>query len=307
MFKNSRVDKVLTNVSINFIPEGFICDQVLTPLPVDKWSGIIAGYGNAHLRLVSSMVFDRGAYHTVPTVERNLTRTYVIDNHGLKDYVTERDLEEVEQPFNARSEVTMGLRLLLMIEKENTIATVMRNAANYGTNGSITLSGNGQFSMRDMSDPVKTFQDAKVSVFQRSKKRANTAIIPWDVLEVLRSHPKITNVYGQSGNLRQISVEQLKSALGLQNIIVPMSAYVNAADEETLFWGKDVIVYHRAPSAMKHQRTFGYKLTKRGHESRVYTRVPEDIPNSECILSDTAYQYLITDARAGYLIKNAIA
>ncbi len=306
-YRNSRVDQVLTNLSLDYRPEGHIADMVLTMLPVPKWSGIITGYGTAHLQLYNTRVFDRGSYHTVPTVDRTLNNTYVVDNHGVKDFVTERDREEVEQPFMAKADVTMGLKNLLMTEKEFAIASLMTTASTFATDNSETLSGDAQWSDYENSDPLEDFKDAITQVWQAAKRIVNTAIIPFDVLQALRFHPKITNVYGSTGKFEAISVDQLKRAIGIPNILIPSAAYVNASGVETAFWGKDVAVYHKASFAMKHQRTLGYCVKKTGHESRVFNREPADMPNAEMILHDMAYQYKIANGTCGYLIKNAIA
>ena len=116
-YKNARVDSPLTNLSLNYIPKGFVSDMVLTPVSVPKWSGLIASYGDEHLQIYSTRVYDRGQYELVSTVNRSLSGTYVVHNHGLRDIVSERDYEEVELPFMARGDVTLGLRTLLMIEK----------------------------------------------------------------------------------------------------------------------------------------------------------------------------------------------
>lgn len=306
-YKNSRVDQVLTNLSLDHRPMGFICDMVLTPLSVMKWSGKIGGYGNQHLRLKSSRVYDRGVYKTVQTVEYNTNTSYELVNHGLQDIVTERDREEVEAPFMIENDVTMGLADILKREKEYQISQLMRMTSTYKSGNTVTLSGNSQFSDFSNSDPTRIFSDAINQVVSASGVIPETAIIPYRVLQKLRSHPKLTGIYGSTGKFEQISVDQIKSALGIKEILVPYSQYVNDSGTLQFFWGKDVIVYNRAMSAAKYQRTFGYYITKSGHQSRVFRKDHPDIPNSIKILSDMAYNWQISESGAGYLIKNAIA
>ena len=306
-YKNSRQDMVLSNVSIDYIPEGYVCDLVLTPLPVAKWTGIIAGYGKSHLQLYNTRVFDRGAYHTVPTVSRTLTNNYNIENHGLKDFVTERDREEIELPFQARADVVRGLKNLLMTEKEYAVASIMTKTASYDSTTTSALGSTAKWSDYVNSDPLGNFKTAITAVWQKTKKVINTAIIPFDVLQTLRYHPKLTNVYGSTGKFEAISVDQLKRAIGIQNILVPSAAYETSAGAETAFWGKNVILYHRASSAGLHQRTYGYYLRKTGHESRVFTKEAPEMVNADMILHDMAYQYKIMNTGAGYLFQTVIA
>lgn len=306
-YRNSRVDVPLTNVSLDYRPEGFIADMALTPLAVGKWSGFLAEYGTAHLQLLSTRVMDRGQYHTVPSVDRKIEKTYKVENHGVRDFVTERDREEVEQPFEARADVTMGLTNLLKIEKEFLNTNLLNTTANFASGNSATLTGQALWSDYTNSDPLKNIREAINKIFVESKKVANSAIVPFQVLQVLRYHPKLTGIYGYTGKFESISVDQIKAIFGIQNLYVPTAAYVNAAGSETLFWGKECLIYHKDASAMKHQRTLGFCVKKRGHENRVFSKDAADMVNSEMILHDMAYDFMLTHTGAGYLFKAAIA
>lgn len=308
-YKNSRRDRVLENVSIDYRPEGFVCKDVLTPLPVNRFSGYFGKYGNAHLRLLATRVKDRGQYAVAPTFEYQITDQYRVHTHGIKDFITERDVKEVEQPFEVESDVVSGLKLLLMIEKEYAISQMLTTAANYNAGNTITLAAAAKFSNygSNASDPVKAINDAKTAIWQKTGVMANTIIIGWDTLEILRSHPKLANVYGNRGVMTKISVDQLRTALGIQNIVVASAQYVTDANSQTAFWGKDIVVCNRQPRAMKHQRTFGYYLTLRGMEERVFVKDQDDPPNSRRVLSDMTYDFMITNKDCGYLIKGAIA
>lgn len=306
-YKDSRVDRVLTNVSKDYRPEGFICERVATPLPVDKYSGKLGSYGNAHLRLVSSRVHDRGKYEIIPTFDYNITDNYEVHPHGLGDYITKRDRREVEAPFEIQKDVTMGLSNLLMIEKEFSIANMLTTAANYSTTNTETLSGNAQFSDYANSDPVEKIKGAKVTIWQQSGIMATTLIAEYPVIEILRSHPKLANIYGLSGVRVQISEQQLMSALGLEEIIIAKAQYVNDAGTQGGFWGKDLILTHRAPTATRYQRTFAYYLTLKGEEKNIYRNTVTNPPGATEILADMTYNYILNHKDAGYLFKNAIA
>lgn len=306
-YKGSRVDKVLTEMSIRYTPTGFICDDVLTPLPVSKWSGLFGRYGDSHLRLHKTRVFDRGEYATVQTVDRSVTDTYVVHNHGIKDMVTERDIEEVELPFHARRDVIQGLRNILKSEKEFSISDLLRKASTYKTGNSMTLSGNAQWSDYGNSDPLNDIKNAKTKVYEQSHTAINVAVIPYTVMETLRFHPKLAGIYGQKGIFATLKNTDIASILQVDKILVPMAAYSNASGTEADFWSKDVVLLHCPNMAAIGQRSFGYALTKRGHNSRVYLKRPDSMVNTEVIFSDTAYNWSIQNNAAGYLLKSVIA
>lgn len=306
-YKNARINKVLTNISLGYWGEGFICKDLLTKLPVPQWTGLLGEYGNAHRQLYSTRVMDRGEYITVPAIDYNISKTYVVHNHGLKDHVTERDYEEIEQPFMAEQDRVLGLKELLMIEKEYEISNLLRTVGTYASGNSVALSGNSQWSDYENSDPLKTFATAQQRVFEVSRKKVNACIMPYEVLLQLQYHPRLADKYGSAGTFKAISIEQIAAQLKIPKIYVPEASYVNAAQAETSFWGKDVILFHQAQTPMKRQRTFGYRLEKSGHTARVFLKDNPNMVNSKTIFHDWAYSWMITNPGAGYVIKNAIA
>lgn len=306
-YKDSRVDRVLTGVSLDYRPEGHICDKVLTPLPVDKYSGKLGSYGTSHLQLVKTRVLDRGKYTIIPSYDYSVSTNYDVFTHGLGDIISKRDRAEIEAPFEIESDVTMGLKNLLLTEKEFLVSDMLRKASNYSTNNTETLSGNAQFSDYANSDPIFKIKEAKTKIWSASGVMATTMICEYPVLEILRSHPKLANVYGLSGVRVQISEQQLMSALGLREIIVGHAQYSNASGTQTGFWGKDIILTNRMPAAMRHQRTFGYYLSKKGEAENIYRERTTNPPGGTEILSDMNYNFMISNKDAGFLYKNAIA
>lgn len=308
-YKNARVDVPLQGVSLGYFGEGFICNDLLTPLTKTKWTGLFGEYGNAHRQLYTTRVYDRGLYRTVNTIDYNLNRTYVIHNHGLKDYVTERDYEETESPFEAQADKVAGIKSLLMIEKEYTISNLLTQRGTYGVGGagSKVLAGNTQWSDYVNSDPLKDIKDMQISIWDRSKKKPNAAIIPYPVLQTLRFHPKLAGFYGQSGTRVSISNEQLKALFEIDILHVPMSSYVNEAGAEADLWGKHVIFLHQASSGQLRQRTFGYRMGKDGHDARVFIKDAPEMINSDVIIHDWAYNWTVVNPGAGYLFSEVIA
>ena len=306
-YKDGRVDVPLRNVSEDYRPEGFIAERVLTPLSVPFYSGRLGSYGNSHLRLITTRVYDRGKYTIVPTYDYSLSTTYDLDVHGVGDTVSKRDRAEIQDPFEVESDVTMGLTNLLLNEKEYACSQLLRNTGSYESGMTETLSGTAQFNDYSNSDPIGKIKNAVVKIWSQSGMPCTTMILGYDVLETIRSHTKLANFYGQTGVKVQISEEQIKNAFSIPEIITAKAHYVNNSDTQTTFWGKDIILMARAPTPMRHQRTYGYYLTRDGEERNIYRNPIYNPPGGTEILADMTYQFLITHKACGYLIKNAIA
>lgn len=306
-FRGGRIDKPLNNLSIAFTPEGYICNDVLTYLSVNQWSGIIGEYGTEYLQLVHNRVLSNGVYLTMPDPQYKLDRSYIVHNHGIKGYVTERLKEEVEDPFMARADVNEHLDIYLMTEKEFNCSQLLRAAASFGA-GNTALSGNARWDS-SMSDPVQDVTRARKAIWEASKKKLTHAIIPYDVFLALQSHPKITNFYGSSGDFKYMNKDRVAAALGIkaQNIFIPEAVYETNSGTETTFWGKDVILYNQADSTMKKQRTWGYRLSRAGHDMRTFVKDAPDVPNSEIILKDRAYNYMIVNPGAAFKYTGVVS
>ena len=114
----AQVDKLLSNVSNAYVPEGLIAEKVLPPIEVAQDSGILGYYGKDHLRLENSITGGRGRARKVEAITRKVDKTYLIQPHELQGEVTESDYRNVELPFDAEKDETLGLTTLIAIEKE---------------------------------------------------------------------------------------------------------------------------------------------------------------------------------------------
>ena len=305
-YKNSRVDKVLTNVSIDYRPTGFIADKIATPLTVPKRTGFLGSYGDAHLQLIDSRVFDRGKVKIIPSFEYNISKTYNLITHGIGDYISYEDLREVEQPFDVEEDTVAGIKSLLTIEKEYLGSSLYRTAANYSSTNTETLTGTARFNHYSTSNPVQKVQEAKNKIWEKSGVEATTLIAELPVIETLRSHTALASVYGYTGTKATMTIQQLMSTFGLQEIIVAKAQYVNSAGTQGGFWGKDMIICNRMPRAMRHQKTFSYHMEQEGFQENVYRNRIDNPPGTQEILGVKVYNFNIMEQDAGYLFKNVI-
>ena len=115
------VDKLLTNVSQMYVPEGYISEDILPNLKVKQKTGKIGKYGLNHLRIVNSKMGGRGKAARFEPIVRD-SDLYSIESHGLEGLVTEDDYDNVEEPFEAESDETLGLTSTLWTAKEYAIA-----------------------------------------------------------------------------------------------------------------------------------------------------------------------------------------
>ena len=124
----SIVDKLLTNVSNIYVPEGYISEAALPTLSVKQKTGKIGKYGNNHLRLVNAKMGGRGKARRFEPIIRD-SDLYAVESHGLEGMVTEDDYANVEEPFDAESDETTGLSSTLWTGKEFAFASAVTDPA----------------------------------------------------------------------------------------------------------------------------------------------------------------------------------
>jgi len=304
------IDKLLTNASQAYIPTGFISEQILPEISVVQKTGKLGTYGTDHLRIEAAVTGGRGKYRRVETMTRS-TSSYSVDSYGLEGMVTEDDYANVEAPFDAEADETMGLTTLLWVRKEKSLADVLTSTSIITQ--TTTLSGTSQFSDYLNSDPLAKFSTARTTIKSGCGLPPNTAIMSWEVWQQLRYHPQILDSLGFKQNRPGgLALPELASALEVERVLIGMAMYESADEGQTSslanIWGKHIVLAVCPPSAQKYQVSLGYRVQLSGRPARrVYKSSNTNPPNSTLITCDDSYDMMISKAAAAYLIYNAVA
>lgn len=305
------VSKLLTNVSNGYVPTGYIAEQVLPAIYVAQTTGKLGKYTNNHLRIVNTVHQGKGPYRQLESVTVS-SDTYSIDDHGLFDIVTENDIRNYEQPFDAERDTSMALTTALALGKEYALASTLQNASVI-TNGT-TLSGNAQYDNLDHADstPLQDKLDADASIEAATGMQPNVAIMSPKVYRAMRFNAQLMKYLGFT-EMRPngLTTDELARALDLERILVGRAMY-NAAkegqsDDMQYVWGKDLI-YARIEQPGLMQKTLGFEVRKTGTQPRQVYRFNPTMPvNSRGVIVSDNYDQLILNAAAAYLIQDAVS
>lgn len=301
-------DVLLTDASTGYFPEGYIGDQILPFRKVELSSGKIAAYGKEHLRIERSYTGGRGKYRRVEGVARS-TLSYQIESHGLSGIVTEDDYRNVQQPFDAEKDETLGLTSKIMLEKEKAIADVMTSTSIITQN--VTLVGVQQYNDRANSDPLGDFLTARKTIYAGCGFAPNYAEMDWLTFNALAIHPGILDALGfTQQRAGQLNEAEMAKALGVEKLLIGRVQYNSAKEGQSdvlaPIWGKNIVMWYRPQAAGKYQQSLGYQFGY-ANQRRVFKNAVTNPPNSNEILVDDHYDWVLTDVTAAYLIKNSIA
>lgn len=304
------VDKLLTNVSSAYVPKGFISEEVLPTIQYKQYSGLLGKYGTNHLRIENTIKGGRGKYRQVETRVYSTT-SFLIEGHGLEDFVSKEDYANVELPFDAERDGVMGISTILWLEKEFSLASTLGNTAIITQN--VTLSGSQQFNDYANSDPVGVATTAKNTILNASGMMPNLAIMDIQLWNVMRFHPQFLTALGyryqRPGGLTE---EEVAKALGVDKVLFGSARYDAAKEGQaaqfTSVWGKNLIFLVAPDKPEIMQKSVGYLVRPTGNEPRkVYKQTNFNPPGSTSLLCEDEYDMLISDTTCGYLVANAMA
>jgi hypothetical protein len=304
------VDKLLSNVSSMHQAKGAIAEQLLAPIKAAQSSGKLAKYGNSHLRIEKSLKGGRGSYRRVEAIVRSTT-DFAIEGHGLEGIVTKDDYKNVETPYDAEKDETLGISSMLLLEKEKTLADTLTSTSIVTQN--VTLSGTDQLNDYLNSDPLDVFSDARSAVRSGCGLPPDTAAMDWAVFNKLRYHPQMLDALGyKQARPGGLKAEELAVALEVSRLLIADCIYNSAkegqSDSLTPVWGKHIVFGVLPTKAETYQTSGGYLVVPAGSEPRkVYKTDNFNPPGSKLILVEDEYDMLISNTGALYLVKDAIA
>lgn len=303
-------DKLLGNISTAYVPDGYISEMILPAIYSKNKTGKIGVYGTEHLRIVNSNKIGKGKYKSVDSTAYSTTG-YDIEGHGLTDLVTKEDYANVYEPFKAEEDKVMGLSSMLWLEKEKVVADALGNTSIITQN--VTLAGVQQYNDYTNSTPVQDFSTARAAVKAGCGMVPNLAIMSWEVKNKLKYHPQLADYLGIKYNqIGPLSDEQLAMALDVDKVLVGKVSYESAKEGQASslapVWGKNIIFAVSPQKAALHQVALGYMVRYEGEQPRkVYKWAENNPPESTSVLVEDNYDQLLTNVKAAYLVKNAIA
>ena len=304
------VDKLLTNVSNQLVPQGYISEMILPELRVKQRSGQIGKYGNGHLRIVSSLVTGKSEYPMVDAVTRS-SDNYKVESHALKSLVTSEDKDNVERPFDAEQDEVIALTTLLWLEKEKALADSLGDTAVLTNN--VTLAGGDQWSAYTTSDPCQDLKDGRIAVRGNCGFAPNMASMDWDVAETLRFHPNLLDKLGYKDNRPGgLNDQELARAINVKRVNIAEVVYNTSkqgqADSIAPVWGKNLILHHTPERANLRQKSLGYRVQLISRKPRqVFKSFPDEPVGSTKVMVLDDYDQVLVDVGCAYLIKDCIA
>jgi hypothetical protein len=318
------IDPVLTNLIQGYKLAGTVIDKVFYRLPVDIYFGRVPKMGGEHLRLQNSVAIGRAA---TPEMTYSVTATdsYEIIDHRLKTWSSRQDWVQFGGQTRAIEMVNYMLADNLLLGREYAFAKAMQDVTVITQNSAPTYGWDDNTNSTPLSDAAY----ARAQVKAGCGYPPNTAIMSWEVYNVLRSSKQLLNYalafYGISGasafGSGLLNDNQLALVLGVDRIMVGGAMYNTAEGGQTQslssVWGKNCIFAYINPSPNPNmaQQSLGYSFVpsasslEGGYETYAYTMPEYALPPMEGlnVYQGRMYDDHILDAKCAYLYTAVIS
>ena len=295
-----RVDQLLGNISVKYKNQGYIADEVFPILPVKKDSDKYRVY-DRDFRIPETIRSAKGVAkeHSFKVS----TSSYILAQHSLKDYVSDRDMENYE-PAELRRDATEELTDKLLLRREKDVADLFLTTSSWSQSAS--LGAALQWSANTTtSNPIPIMDTATTVILENSGHLANYAIVPRRCVLAAKNHKSIADRIKYTS--MEITPAMLAALFDIDKLLVPTavldSAHEGATVSVAAVWTDNVFVGYRPERASLLKPSAGYIFQ---NAIPLVKRWRSEERQSEVIEVNMHYQPKVVSSLSGYLIKNVL-
>jgi hypothetical protein len=303
--KGLHIDRLLTNYSQRYQNAAFVNEILFPEVRVEKESDLYAVYGLEMFNIYESRRANGGRSNEIDWTVTN--QRYACEQYSLSGIVTDRERANADQPLTVDIDTVELLQDTIALGKEYAAAQLARNPANYvnGNTMAVTAKWSDYQNGTSTSNPLSDINEAKLAVWQASRKMPNTIIIPAAVALTLSLHPDILE-------LRKYTDPNLVTNSGLPQTLQGMKVVEAGAGYNTAHlgqtpqlgdvWGHDVILAYVDPKPSL--KSLQYGITFR--TNKYVRKWRDEAREGDIIEVNDIYDLAIVASGCGFLIQSAI-
>jgi hypothetical protein len=327
-----HLDAGLTTFIKGYKNNQFFSDILAPRVPSPKQSDRYWIWGKENLQLTEQDL--RAAGDAPQKIRRTLSDVpFFADSHALMAEITDEAENNTDPGVgDLVQEAVATVMDKVLLAKENRLATLLTNAANYPGGNSITLSGGSQWDaympnsgVADVSDPMIIVEAAKAQIRKMGVK-PNWIMAGDPVFTALRNHPSLVDRFKYTNPKGSLSEAQIADAFDIENFYVGSAVVLDDNGNSSFVWGNDLIAGFTKnggdgqpvpnadgqPSVGRYDlsacKTFvwtGAPGTSEGFGTIVERKYPQ---SSKATLAscDMYYGMVLTSAEAAFLVANAV-
>jgi len=303
-----HVDQLLSNISVKYKNANYIASEMFPEVPVKKDSDLYRVY-DRDFRLPETIRSNKGVAREASF--NVTTSSYILAQHSLKDYVSDRDAENYDIS-DLRADTVEYLTDKILLRMEYEVAQLFVNQTSTGnTNASwslaVSLSSAQQWSLDTVtSNPIPQMDTAATVVLENSGQVVNYAMLPHRCLIAAKNHTSVIDRIKYTS--ADITPAMIAGLFDVPQLLVGKAVYDTAqeglAATITPLWGDNVFVGYKPAKASPMAPSAGY-IFKNNLPMTKRWRVEER--QSEAIEVNVHFQAKVVSSLSGYLLKDVLA
>lgn len=294
-----RQDQMLTGISVQYAPAGYIADEILPPVPVRLESDTFWVYDKSRFNIPEAKRNPRGVYKEIDwTATKD---SYFAEEYGLEGRIDDRERANAVGEFALDETMTETLTDSILLNRERRVANLVTSTANVTQN--TTLVGSAQWS-DPASTPRANIATGRATIVGVTGLRPNTVAMGWRVWESFQTNVQFTDFLDGS----EPTLAEAARFFQVDTVLVAEALYNSAKEGQTTtlgdIWGKDLLLFRREMRPALRRPSFGYQMVVQG--LRVF-RYREAQVNCDVIRVNEIRAEKLVAVQLGYLIKNVVA
>jgi len=292
-------DKLLGNISVKYRNEEYIADKVFPILPVKKETDKYRIY-DRNFRLPETIRSAKGeAREHLFDVS---SASYRLEQHSLKDHVSDRDAENYDI-FDLRRDTVEELTDVIARRMEKSVADLFTTT---GWSLNVSLAAANAFNANTtVSNPIPIFDTAATTIVNNSGNKPNYGILPREAYIACKNHTSVLDRVKYTS--AEMGPAKLAGLFDLEELLIPHSVIDTAAKGQassiSAIFGDIAFVGYKPqrPGPMKPSAGYIFR-----NAIPSVKRWREEKRQSEAIEVNLYFDPKIVSSLSGYLIKDVI-
>jgi len=260
--RDLHVDQLLSQIALNYRPEGMIADQIFPIVPVMKESDSYPVFNRGEAFAIEKTTRSRGT--EANRVTRSVSSAqYIVKNYALAQDTPIEDRANMDAAwqFELEAGAVRYLQDKLMLDWDRrALSLAVTNVA------TTFLTGSSWAAAANAGDPVSIIWQMMEQVKATTAKKPNSLIFGWQAYNYLRRNVNIRNfVNGLNNGQGAVTRAGIQNAFEVERLLVA-EAFYNPANENktaafsTTFPRDAVMAYYAPLTPSREQPSFGYSF-----------------------------------------------
>lgn len=291
-----RVDKLMGEISVRYRPAKFVASEIFPILPVKLDSGRYRIY-QRNFRIPETLRADKAEAREF-SFEAS-TATYVLEHHGLKDYISDRQRDNFEMA-DLRADTTEHLTDRILSRVEQSVSNLF-TTTNWSLNVSLAAA-NAWTANTTVSNPIPIVDTASTTVILNSGMQPNYGVFNRTTFVAVKNHLSVLDrtKYVTS----EMTINIMKGLFDLPQLLVSLTQVDTSELGETeaisALWGASMFVGWKPARPSPLAPSAGYLFEK---SRALVKRWRDETRESEAIEVNKSYTPRVVASLAGYLIN----